>query len=1551
VNDRKIAKERRSQQQKSHTKPAVAATPGPAARPASSSAPGQSEARIQFAGTTPAPPRRSQHQEAPMTGGQSARIKFAGRTPAPPRRPRVQIDNDEDEVDTTAHHPSTAEPQSPNPPSIPSSPLQTPAPKKATLAASATPAPPTTTNQEPPWLVKLRERQRKVRDEEPDSPLATSPTASVEKDPIEKLFGKRMVSTCKKRTADDAYEDSTAAGGTSTPWKVKLRSTPAKPKEEQSTPWQVKLRATPSKTKGADDTANADTKVEAVPFAIGLKKTGFFEKKDIHDPYSKRISEPKEQWNPSEKAVPMTTVKRPDGRYKVHTQSYLNNSQPSYLLQRQPWLKPSELKPVNESKEKSTEPGSPSHNLGITFGDTVDLNALPEEVFGPQNEVTTLQLSSGVDEPASVVMVGQDAVVKATRIRTGEEREGESADEATIAWCWHRSDIRSLTLNNEATSAELALRRRSKLSLSFDSAEDCMLFAQAFYKLKVHAHVDDSAPDDTKSDTVGDSEAVDDHDAPATTDSNDTGEEISSPDPPTDECTPSTATKEDSPEEPQGQESDVGSSASATSTTDAPTQAPQSGGRVLTEEEEFVLKQYHGGVITASSVAASCSAPSEAETSSSSSLPPNNANSTSSESVDPRVALLSVIKGGGGVKSKMAKFDKLSEEDEKIATKYRKMLSMGVPPPAVEHAMQRDQVDSKIVNIILNSGEAPKAPVQSNNDDASPPTADGASNLTEEEQEVATKYQKMLKVSIPREAVRHKMLRDSVSEKIRIVVLGPDADKATKSSGLSLSPADEKIAAQYRKMLKISIPRDAVRNKMMRDNIGVKIIEAVLGKGATAKAESDVVTIVLTKEEEAVAAQYRKMIRINIPKDAVRHRMMKDNVDARIIIAVVGGDEGPGAAKKKKKDNKMVALHWTPLSPSALENSIWRTTKKRKLTVPSIHDDSDEKKLEELFQKKTSKAGTKGPGEAGAEGDGKAMAKLIDLNRANIIAISLKAFKDFTHKELSDTIANLDPDTKIVGERVQFITGLLPNQSEVAAVKSYKGADDRLVPAESFFKQLLSVPRLQTKVHVIQTMATFSDSAKETGTKLQLLKTVCSQVMESAKLQQVLEMVLHIGNLMNEGTRTGDIDGFKFDSLLKLTQTKSQDGKLTVLDYIVTTFIEKGDRSVLDIGSDFPECEMAGRILISDLVSDARGLRMGLNKCRTELAEMKKDQSTKPVTRSQSRKFDEIPSKPPLDPRAGLFAAIKARGVEEEDAAEKPADPRAAMFAAIKSRGGGTDDNAKNSDKNKEDDKQDFSPGVLRLESFVANATSDLEALDKTKTSVVRACKDLSLYFGEGGGEKSAAPLLSVLYTFCKSINDGVKGYEKRKALEAKKKAAAEKKAAAKGKTPSKGVASKMPIATGRVEGSKASAKDSKGEVSKADPHIAAPSTAAQHKQDFQRSQPSHPTIDTDGNDDGSNGVKASAGDGKSLVLMVNEMLQTASPRTKREFREGVRHQHAHTRQLKAIYQKEKQIQTKDDGIDGDGVAEASAPPPVPPPPPMDPRAAMLAAIKSRQQD
>ena len=53
----------------------------------------------------------------------------------------------------------------------------------------------------------------------------------------------------------------------------------------------------------------------------------------------------------------------------------------------------------------------------------------------------------------------------------------------------------------------------------------------------------------------------------------------------------------------------------------------------------------------------------------------------------------------------------------------------------------------------------------------------------------------------------------------------------------------------------------------------------------------------------------------------------------------------------------------------------------------------------------------------------------------------------------------------------------------------------------------------------MQVMNSFSDSVREIGQKLDMLSKVCKQVMMSERLKSILENVLIIGNIMNEGTR------------------------------------------------------------------------------------------------------------------------------------------------------------------------------------------------------------------------------------------------------------------------------------------------------------------------------------------------------------------------------------------------------------------------------------------------
>lgn len=110
---------------------------------------------------------------------------------------------------------------------------------------------------------------------------------------------------------------------------------------------------------------------------------------------------------------------------------------------------------------------------------------------------------------------------------------------------------------------------------------------------------------------------------------------------------------------------------------------------------------------------------------------------------------------------------------------------------------------------------------------------------------------------------------------------------------------------------------------------------------------------------------------------------------------------------------------------------------------------------------------------------------------------------------------------------------------------------------------------------MMKTMHLFEDHIEEVREGFKTLQKVCNQVLNSEKLLQVLQMVLRIGNLMNEGTLNGGVDAFKFESLSKLSQTKSADGKMTVLDYIVETFISKGERDVINLLTEFPDIQVS----------------------------------------------------------------------------------------------------------------------------------------------------------------------------------------------------------------------------------------------------------------------------------------------------------------------------------------------------------------------------------------
>jgi Formin Homology 2 Domain/Subunit CCDC53 of WASH complex len=721
-------------------------------------------------------------------------------------------------------------------------------------------------------------------------------------------------------------------------------------------------------------------------------------------------------------------------------------------------------------------------------------------------------------------------------------------------------------------------------------------------------------------------------------------------------------------------------------------------------------------------------------------------------------------------------------------------------------------------------------------------TSDGLKSflnaLNDDEKAIAKKYDLMLKRGVPIEAVQHSLTNDGVDSKIVDFVLSESG--ATK---VDESEHDE-IIKKYKQMTKMGIPVDAVMHKMVKDGVdeptmaivlkALDITEEMQAENATAIQQSRKGK--LSPSEEIEVAKYRKLLKLQVSREALLSRMQNEKVNDKIIEAVLGKfAQNQNKAKKMDDEStcsKLINLHWNPMD-DVPAGSVWEQGQS------SLNlEKSDINSLVEQFQKKPASS-RQGP-EPTDKPNYTVKAKILDVTRANNVAISLKAFKDFSYKELAEIIGFLDPCRKILGERAQFIRDLLPTAQEAISIAKYDGPDDRMGPAEQWFRRLEGIKRLDTKAQVIRTMEFFSSEASEIRNNFRLLSQVCSQIQRSTKLVDVLKMVLKIGNTMNEGTRSGGAAGFRFDSLLRLTQTKTTDGKMSVLDYMVSVFVEKGQRDKLDLLSDFPELHAASRFLIVDMQNEVKMLGAALALCKEEHKAMASDleSKTKPP---QLNKPEQAATG---DAKKALLASIIAQG--EKAAEQQKIDQftkRDDFLAAIDTKRKVSEDVASDAGSRRSSNSRienNFQGGMTRLRQFIDSVDDSFARLVKQKDEALECSRDLAKFCGEAGGVGATGSLLDILAKFTRNVESALRSFDERLVRLSTKK---------------------------KRDDSRQSLEEQSMEV----PHQ----------------------------------------DGRSLILMVNDVLKSANPSFKEDFKKGRKLPNP-SEALKAIYQKETALSSHD---------------------------------------
>ncbi|XP_057474709.1 LOW QUALITY PROTEIN: formin-like protein 20 [Actinidia eriantha] len=325
----------------------------------------------------------------------------------------------------------------------------------------------------------------------------------------------------------------------------------------------------------------------------------------------------------------------------------------------------------------------------------------------------------------------------------------------------------------------------------------------------------------------------------------------------------------------------------------------------------------------------------------------------------------------------------------------------------------------------------------------------------------------------------------------------------------------------------------------------------------------------------------------------------------------------PAAPASAPRRSTLKPLHWSKVT-RALQGSLWEEFQRH--GEPQIAPEFDVSELETLFSATVPKSnsGSKSGDRRKSAGSKPVKVNLIDLRRAYNTEIMLTKVK----MPLSDMMAAaLAMDESILdADQVENLIKFSPTKEEMELLKGYTGDKENLGKCEQFFLELMKVPRVESKLRVFLFKILFNSQISEFKKSLNTVNSACEEVRNSMKLKEIMKKILYLGNTLNQGTARGSAIGFKLDSLLKLTDTRATNNKMTLMHYLCKVLASKSP-ALLDFHEDLRSLEAASKIQLKSLAEEMQAIIKGLEKVKLELGASENDGPVSDVFRKTLQEF------------------------------------------------------------------------------------------------------------------------------------------------------------------------------------------------------------------------------------------------------------------------------------------------------------------------------------------
>ncbi|KAK5622762.1 hypothetical protein CRENBAI_025121 [Crenichthys baileyi] len=289
---------------------------------------------------------------------------------------------------------------------------------------------------------------------------------------------------------------------------------------------------------------------------------------------------------------------------------------------------------------------------------------------------------------------------------------------------------------------------------------------------------------------------------------------------------------------------------------------------------------------------------------------------------------------------------------------------------------------------------------------------------------------------------------------------------------------------------------------------------------------------------------------------------------------------------------RMKKLNWQKLPSRVVteHQSLWTSS-----SVDSVAPDYCS--IEQLFSLPPTETGTRTQTKTETK-----EISFIDAKKSLNLNIFLKQFK-CSHEDFVSLIQKGDRskfDVEVLKQLIKLLpekheqhhltSFFSPGHPQIENLKSHHADRAKMASVDRFYLQLLDVPSYGLRIECMLLCEETSCVLETLKPKSELLDRACQNcVRESSRLPSFCKLILSVGNFLNYGTHTGNADGFKIGTLLRLTETKANKSRITLLHHILEK-VEEDHPDLLNLPDDLQICEKAAGVNMESIQSEANSL-------------------------------------------------------------------------------------------------------------------------------------------------------------------------------------------------------------------------------------------------------------------------------------------------------------------------------------------------------------------------